>query len=546
MTLRFADAAPTAYDYPLTIRQLLAASAVTAQSREIVYRDDARLTYAESFSRIGRVARVLADLGVAEGATVAVMDWDSHRYLECFFAVPMMGAVLQTVNIRLSESEIEYCLADAGASVLIAHRDFGDMALALANRLPGIRALIWIDDGAGEAPPQDCAGEYEALLDASQDAFAFRDFDERAVAALFYTTGTTGLPKGVAFTHRQIVLQALATAANFGTQQPFGFGRRDVYMPMTPMFHVLGWCMPYTATLLGLKQVYPGRYEPAKLLDLRDREKVSYSHCVPTIVQMLLDEADSRGSRLDGWTIAIGGSALAPALQKRGAAAGLRLFAGYGMSETCSTVILSRPRPGEEEGGTSLCLSGVPAPLVHVRVVDDAMCDVPHDGLSVGEIVLRAPWLTLAYSGNSAASEELWRGGWLHSQDLATIDADGYVCIVDRLKDVIKSGGEWISSIHLEELLLEHPQIREVAVIGMTDAKWGERPAAFVVTNAGVSIGREEVGAHLAPYIAAGRISGYARPDAVFAVAELPRTSVGKIDKKRLRAAACDSEGVSA
>ncbi|MFS0736904.1 long-chain-fatty-acid--CoA ligase [Sphingomonas sp. 1P06PA] len=536
MPLRFARRTPEAYDYPLTIRHLLHAALTTAADREIIYRDTHRYTYAEMNRRLARLAGALAALGVREGATVAVMDWDSHRYLECYFAIPMMGAVLQTVNVRLSAEQIRYTLEHARAEVLIVNRDFLGL-LAQIGPLPGLRAMILIDE-TGQGTDADFAGEYEALL-ASAEPFEFVDFDENAIATTFYTTGTTGDPKGVEFSHRQIVLQALAGNAPFGVTGDRGFGHGDVYMPLTPMFHVHAWGMPYIATMLGVTQVYPGRYEPELICRLRQEHGVSFSHCVPTILQMVLAEAGRTGADLAGWMMIIGGAAMTPALCAEARAHGMSVVSGYGMSETAPLITITRPcgdEPDEATAVETLCRAGVPVPLIDLRVVDGEMRDVPHDGVTQGEVVVRSPWLTQGYVGNDAASAELWRGGWLHTQDIGTIDADGYLVIRDRLKDVIKTGGEWLSSLALEALIAEHDAVAEVAVVGVPCPKWSERPLAVIVPSSGGSVDRDGVNGLLRHSVDSGAISKFALLDRIELVDALPRTSVGKIDKKALRA----------
>lgn len=536
MPLRFARRTPEAYDYPLTIRHLLNAALTTAADREIIYRDTHRYTYADMNRRLARLAGALAALGVREGATVAVMDWDSHRYLECYFAIPMMGAVLQTVNVRLSAEQIRYTLEHARAEALIVNRDFLGL-LAQIGPLPGVRATILIDE-TGQGTDGNFAGEYEALL-AGAEPFEFVDFDENAIATTFYTTGTTGDPKGVEFSHRQIVLQALAGNAPFGVTGSRGFGHGDVYMPLTPMFHVHAWGMPYIATMLGVTQVYPGRYEPELICRLRQDHGVSFSHCVPTILQMVLAEADRTGADLAGWMMIIGGAAMTPALCADARARGMSVVSGYGMSETAPLITITRPRGDEPDEATAvetLCRAGVPVPLIDLRVVDGEMRDVPHDGMMQGEVVVRSPWLTQGYVGNDTASADLWRGGWLHTQDIGTIDADGYLVIRDRLKDVIKTGGEWLSSLALEALIAEHEAVAEVAVVGVPCPKWSERPLAVIVPSAGGTVDRDGVNGLLRHSVDSGAISKFALLDRIELVDALPRTSVGKIDKKALRA----------
>ncbi len=286
----------------------------------------------------------------------------------------------------------------------------------------------------------------------------------------------------------------------------------------------------------------PGRYLPDVLLKLKQSEKVTFSHCVPTILQMLLQAADASKQDLSGWTMIIGGSALSPALCKAARAKGIDVFAGYGMSETGPVVALAQMPAGvtpadENDDVRRRSLTGRPVPLVDFRVVDTEMRDVPRDGKSQGEIVLRAPFLTQGYFKKPQASEELWAGGYLHTQDVAVVSPDGSIQIVDRIKDVIKTGGEWVSSIEVESLIVEVPGVQECAVIGVKDEKWGERPMAFVVCKPDAGLKPEAVRAHLQRHVEANRISKYAVPelDRIAFVPEIPKTSVGKINKKVLR-----------
>jgi fatty-acyl-CoA synthase len=541
--IRLAEITPEAYRYPLLIGQLLHAPLATAGSREIVYRDRVRYTYQDLRARIGRLADALARLGVTPGETVAVLDWDSHRYLECFFAIPMMGAVLQTVNVRLSPDQIAYTMRHADAQVALVHRDFLPLISDIRGRLPSLRVIVLIDDGSSLQLPSDCRIEYEQLIAAAADGYPFPEFDENAIATTFYTTGTTGHPKGVCFSHRQIVLHALAVLGGIASHEHGqSFRHGDVYMPMTPMFHVHAWGNPYVATLLGVKQVYPGRYVPEELLALRAREGVTYSHCVPTILQMLLVAAGRSGTDLSGWKICVGGSALPTGLARAALAQGVDVFAGYGMSETGPVLAVTRldgasVALGAEAEVAQRCRSGQPLPLVELRIVDEAGADVPRDDRAVGEIVVRAPWLTTSYVGNPDASSELWRGGYLHTQDVARIDASGSLQITDRMKDVIKTGGEWLSSLDLENLVSKIPGVAEVAVIGVPDKRWGERPHVLIVrcAEAGAALTAEVVRNAITEVVAIGCLPRYAVPEQVTFVDRLERTSVGKINKRALR-----------
>ncbi len=540
MGLRFAEGCEETYRYPLTIGHLLDRALITSVDQEIVYRDKVRYTYREFAGRIGRLASLLSSLGGGEGETISVLDWDSHRYLEAYFAVPMMGAVLQSVNVRLSLDQILYTLVHANPRVILVHRDFFHLIEDIRKSLPGLKAVVAIMDGSDEPLPAWAAGEYEALSAAASADFPFRDFDENAIATTFFTSGTTGNPKGVCFSHRQLVLHAMALCGHSGDTRHRGFGIDDVYMPLTPMFHVHAWGMPYVATMLGLKQVYPGRYEAGMICKLRTEHGVTYSHGVPTVLQMILAAAEEASTDLSGWMMVIGGSALTPALFEEGRRRGMELVCAYGMSETGPILTVTRRAPrtdaGADDEGYLLTRAGVPIPLVSTRIVDENMNTLPNDGLARGELVVRAPWLTPCYVGDDAGSQALWRGGWLHTQDVATIDPQGNVTICDRLKDVIKSGGEWIDSIQLEGIIAGAAGVSEVAVIAVPDDQWGERPLAVIVPAVGQDVTLATINAPIQAVIARGSITRYAKLERIAIVSELPRTSVGKIDKKKLRA----------
>jgi acyl-CoA synthetase (AMP-forming)/AMP-acid ligase II len=535
---------PSAYKYPLLIKHLLHAPMTQAADQEIVYRDISRYTYRDLRERISRLAGALTAQGVARGDVVGVLDWDSPRYLECYFAIPMLGATLQTVNIRLSPEQVLFTLNHARPKLLLVNVEFLPLVEQLRDKLESVEHIILIsDDGTFPANTGKVAGHYEELLAKASPDFEFQDFDENTRATMFYTTGTTGVPKGVYFSHRQLVLHTLIDLAGFGSPARQGrFHREDVYMPITPMFHVHGWGLPYAATAAGVKQVYPGRYQPDLLLNLIKTEGVTFSHCVPTILQMLLSAPNSSDVDLSKLKIVIGGSALSKALAKAAMQRGIDIFAGYGMSESGPILTIAQLREHEltgnpEEEAELRTKTGTPVPLVDLRVVDDAMRDVPHDGKTSGEIVVRAPWLTMGYLGNPSASEKLWEGGYLHTGDIGTMTAHGVVQITDRMKDVIKTGGEWISSIELEDILMHMPGLKEAAIIGVADPKWGERPLAILVaTPAADGVDKGAVQAHVKVYADKGVISRFAIPDRILFVDSLDKTSVGKIDKKALRA----------
>lgn len=511
--------------------------------QQLIVHGERRFSYAELGRRVHRLGAVLDALGVRAGETVAVLDWDSHRYLEAFLAVPMLGAVLHTVNVRLSPEQIAWTIEHAGDDVILVHEDFLPLLDAIRPRLARVRRFVLLSDRAGVEALAGLpfAGEYETLLAAAAGDFAFPDVAEDARATTFYTTGTTGLPKGVFFSHRQLVLHTLGVRATLSGTGQGHIGADDVYMPITPMFHVHAWGMPLVALSMGLKQVYPGRYEPAKLLRLIVREGVSFSHCVPTILQMLLSCPEGREMDLDGWKVLIGGSALPESLAIAALERGIDVFGGYGMSETCPILCVAQLTPDVERRSFAeqvhiRCKAGRAAPLVQLRIVDDAMNDVAHDGIAQGEVIARAPWLTEGYLHNPEAGAALWRGGWLHTGDIGTIDADGYLKVTDRLKDVIKTGGEWVSTLMLEDLILRLHEVAECAVVGIPDPRWDERPLALVVLRVGARLDAAKIRAHLAGFVAEGLIPKYALPERIELVEAIPKTSVGKLDKKAIRA----------
>jgi fatty-acyl-CoA synthase len=320
-------------------------------------------------------------------------------------------------------------------------------------------------------------------------------------------------------------------------------------MPLTPMFHVHAWGMPYIATLMGVKQVYPGRYQPEVMVDLIAREGVTFSHCVPTILQMILVAPAAKTVDFSKWKVVIGGSAFTAGLCRQALVRGIDAFTGYGMSETCPIMTLSQIKADMLDGLADdaelqvRTKTGLPVPLVDLRIVDADLNDALHDGKATGEIVARAPWLTQGYLNNPEASENLWRGGYLHTQDIGHIDARGYLQVTDRIKDVIKSGGEWISSLELEYLISQHPAVAEVAVIGLPDAKWGERPLAIIVPRDGqqAALSVEVIRQHVQGYVERGVISRFAVPENIRVVDAIEKTSVGKFNKKTMREKYADS-----
>ncbi|RAU43631.1 MULTISPECIES: fatty acid--CoA ligase [unclassified Pseudomonas] len=529
-----------AYQYPLLIKRLLLSGSRYEKTREIVYRDQSRYSYLTLNERICRLANVLTEAGVKAGDTVAVMDWDSHRYLECMFAIPMIGAVIHTINVRLSPDQILFTMNHAEDKFVLVNSEFVPLYNCFASKLTTVeKTLLLTDTSDKTAELPNLVGEYESLLAAASPTYAFEDFDENSVATTFYTTGTTGNPKGVYFTHRQLVLHTLAVATIMGSVEGL-LGTDKVYMPITPMFHVHAWGVPYAATMLGVKQVYPGRYDPELLVELWRKEKVNFSHCVPTIMQMVLNAKAAKDVDFTGWNIIIGGSSLNRSLYEAAKAKGIQLTAAYGMSETGPLVSVAHLNDelmagSEDERTTYRIKAGAPGVLVEAAIVDSEGNFLPSDGETQGELVLRAPWLTEGYYREPAKGTELWAGGWLHTGDVATLDSMGGIDIRDRIKDVIKTGGEWVSSLELEDLCSRHPGVREVAVVGVADPQWGERPFALLVVHEGHVIDAKALKEHLKPFVEQGHINKWAIPSQIALVTEIPKTSVGKLDKKRIR-----------
>ena len=527
-------------DFPLLIKSLLCTPLQTAPDVEIVSDGLMRYSYQAFEGRLHRLAAGLSRHGIGAGDVVAVMDWDTHRYFEAFFAVPMMGAVLHTVNVRLAPAQIAYTIDHAEDDVILVHTDFLPL---LAEVMPHVtrqvRLILLRDDPAVEPDTAfSFITSYDAIMGEADEGFDFPDFEENRRATTFYTTGTTGDPKAVAYSHRQLVLHTMGVLAGFGPMETANrLHRGDVYMPITPMFHVHAWGFPYAATLLGIKQVYAGRYTPDKLLRLIAEEGATFTHCVPTILQMLLAAPEAADTDLSGVKMVIGGSALPRGLAKAAMARGIDIYAGYGLSETCPVLSYAVLKPGEEDDVAARVKTGRPLPLVDLRVVDENMQAQPHDGETTGEVVVRAPWLTAEYVKNPQATAALWRGGFMHTGDVGHIDEDGSLMITDRMKDVIKSGGEWVSSLALESLASAVEGVGEVAAIGVPDPKWGERPLLLVVAANQAEQGEVEtaVRSAFATAVMAGELSKWAVPKEIRFVSEIAKTSVGKIDKKTLR-----------
>ena len=539
---RILKPADNAHQYQLLIKRLLMSGPRYNPDQEIVYADRSKYTYKDLVERIHRLANALTDAGIKPGDTVAVMDWDTPRYLECFFAIPMIGAILHTVNVRLSPEQIVYTMNHAEDDAVLVHDDFLPIIEGVKDEIKTVKTWIQVTDSDKPGNASfDTHGEYEALLAGASDHFDFPDFDENSVATTFYTTGTTGNPKGVYFSHRQLVLHTLSMAGSISHFDEMPLLRSSsVYMPVTPMFHVHAWGVPYAATMMGIKQVYPGRYEPELLVDLLKEHKVSFSHCVPTIMQMMMATESIKTADLSNWHVLIGGSALTKGLCDAGAKLGIKIFAGYGMSETCPLLSTTHLTPADfelplEQQTAIRVKTGKAVPMVELEIVDPDGKPVPHDGEAKGEVVARAPWLTQSYFKQPDKGEELWEGGWLHTGDVASMEPDNTLTIKDRIKDVIKTGGEWLSSLDLENMISQHPAVAGAAVVGVPDEKWGERPYALITLKPGESISEQDIKQHLQQFVDSGDINKWAIPEQMRFVEDIPKTSVGKINKKLIR-----------
>jgi len=503
-----------------------------------------RYDYLTFEKRVARLANSLKKLDVRKGDTVAVMDWDSHRFLECFFAIPMTGAVLHTINVRFSPEEIIYTINHAEDDVIIVNADFLPKLEAVKNQFTTVKKIILINEtGALPETSLKMDGEYEDLLAESQIEYDFPDFNENTIATIFYTAGTTGWPKGVYFSHRQIVLHTYGLMSGLcAYKSQVSLDSGDVYMPLTPMFRIHSWGLPYLCTLLGTKQVYPGHAEPETILKLIEKEGVTFSHCVSTVMHMLMQCPVVKDMDLSRLKIMIAGSSLPKDLCKEAMDLGINLFSSYGMSETCPLLTVANLKPHmldwdlDKQVEIRSC-AGLPVPLVQLEVIDWEGMPVPHDGKSTGEIVARTPWLTQGYIKDPEGSEMLWKNGWLHTGDIGNIDPEGYLQVTDRLKDIIKTGGEWISVLKLEEIIIRHEAVMDAAVVGVPDKKWGERPLVLLVLKDEYKgkVEEKDFKDFYKKFADAGILPRYGIPDRVVIVDHIAKSRVGKIDKKIIR-----------
>src|SRR3954470_191504 len=504
-------------DRPLLIRDIAERVERIFPEREIVSRTHTgveRSTYGEVVRRARRVASSLERLGVKRGDRVATFGWNSRRHLELYLAVPSMGAVLHTLNIRLFEDDLRYIVGHARDKVIFLDASLADVM----PRFDGVEHEVLMPDGDGE---RDGALDYEQLIDEGDEGFAFPDdLDERTAAALCYTSGTTGKPKGVLYSHRSTVLHSIGANQVDG----LGIGRNDTVLPVVPMFHVNAWGLPYIATTAGARLVLPGpRMAPGDLAELIASEQVTFTAGVPTIWQgmMRLDPAPDLSSLKE---IVCGGSAVPEALIRGfDERFGVPIVQAWGMTETSPLASVCRPGPAAPEDGDARyrlrATQGRVVPLMDFTIDEE----------SGGELLVRGPWIAAAYYGDDSQKAR-FEGGWLRTGDVAEVVEGSFIKLVDRTKDLVKSGGEWISSVELENAVMAHPKVAEAAVVAVADEKWGERPCACVVPCEGETLDADELRSFLAE-----RIAKWWIPDRIEFIDEVPKTAVGKFDKKVLR-----------
>jgi fatty-acyl-CoA synthase len=529
-------------DFPLTVTHFLERARTFFGRSEIVSRRPdrtlARITYADFYKRTARLANALARLGVRPGDRIATLCWNHARHLELYFGAPAFGAVLHTLNLRLHPTEIGYIAAHAEDRFLFVDRSLLPLYQAVAKLVRSIEKVIVLDDAASGPDAPKLPGnalDYEALLAAEADAYAYPALDEKQAAMICYTSGTTGNPKGVVYSHRSTVLHSLCVCM----ADTLGVSEADRVLPVVPMFHANAWGLPYAAVAAGAGIVFPGPHlDPASLVDLMAAEKVTLAAGVPTIwlgILALLDQKPGAWDLSSVRAMVIGGSAAPPAMmdgfKKRH---GLDVIHAWGMTEMNPIGTLARLkthlRTGDAPAELALrATQGYAVPFVEQRHVSEDGKILPWDGETMGELEVRGPWVAASYLGDEG--EGRWTAdGWFKTGDVVTIDAEGYLRITDRSKDVIKSGGEWISSVALENALMSHPAVLEAAVFAARHPKWAERPLAAVVFKEGQSATKDELGAHLSD-----RFAKFWLPDDYVVVKQIPRTSTGKFLKTKLR-----------
>ncbi|NVN87791.1 MAG: long-chain fatty acid--CoA ligase [Rhodopseudomonas sp.] len=526
-------------DEPLLLSSIIDYAASYHGDTEVVSRSVAgevhRYGYREAYDRMRKLGRALQGVGLTQSDRVASLCWNTHQHFELFYAVPCVGGVLHTVNPRLSEDHVVYIVNHGGAKILLFDSGCADLVGRIRSRLSHVETVVYINDGPAPLETQGACLDYEALIAASGALAEFPTFDEKAAAILCYTSGTTGNPKGVLYSHRSLVLIALASIAKdfFGGYRN---GALDVYMPIAGMFHATGWSFPHTAPLCGAKLVLPGRqHDPAVICMLMQDEHVTIAGAVPTVLLTLCDWLDRNSQSIPSLqSLLTSGSAVPQSLIERWEQRhGVSIVQTWGMTESlCSSKGSLKPgleRLSKAEQLAYKGKSGRASWGTRLRLVEEDGRPVPHDGVSVGAMQARGPWTASGYYNET--SSPLSRDGWLVTGDMATIDPEGYIEIKDRAKDIIKSGGEWISSAELEELALTYPGARYAAVIGIPHPKWQERPL-LVVQQQDDEMPIDP--ASLLNFIGA-KVAKWWIPERVEVIAEMPLSATGKILKTELR-----------
>ncbi|MGH2662790.1 MAG: long-chain fatty acid--CoA ligase [Actinomycetota bacterium] len=525
-------------DYPLTLTRLLERAATYFPRKRILTKTAEgyhAYTYEDFSERVQRLARALKAMGVGPGDRVASFAWNSHRHLELYFAVPCLGAVLHTVNIRLFPEQIAYIVNHANDKVMFIDDSLFEPCQKLAPKFGSVERYVVMGEGT-EPPPSELqvpVESYEALLEGQDPEFAWPDLDEKTACVMCYTSGTTGNPKGVLYTHRSLVLHSLALSGTDG----LAVSERDTMLTIVPMFHANAWSLPFGATMLGATQVFPGPFmTPHDLASIIEEQKVTFSSGVPTIWIGLLQDQKEHGHDLSSLRmVTSGGSATPVSMIEAFDKLGIPMMQGWGMTETGPVGTLSWVKGDlaglpEDERARLRAKQGMALPLIELRLKGDNGEVQPWDGKSMGEVQIRGPWVASTYYEDDRAAES-WDEGWLKTGDVGVIDHDGYLQLVDRAKDMIKSGGEWISSVDLEGAIMGHPKVLEAAVLGVAHPKWQERPLACVVLEKDEELTKEELLSFLED-----KVAKWWFPDDVVFIEEIPKTSVGKFSKKDLRA----------
>jgi fatty-acyl-CoA synthase len=530
----------TMMDVPLTVTALMRYGTSAYADREVVTCTTAgvrRQSYGVTGARAARLANALRSLGVDADQRVATLMWNNSEHLEAYLAIPSMGAVLHTLNLRLDPEVIGYIATHAGDDVVIVDATLVPLLARVLPHAPTIRHVIVTraEDGNADLPDSDLGRDgrlvhsYEDLLAAQPDAFGWPELDERSAAAMCYTSGTTGRPKGVVYSHRSAYLHSMGVCMG----NIFALSEQDRVLPVVPMFHANAWGLPYAAVMAGADLIMPDRFlQPEPLIRFIEAERPTLAGAVPTIWNVLLAHVRSHGGDLSSLRLVpCGGSAVPHALQEAyEKELGVRIVQAWGMTETSPLGSVAHPPAGtpEDESWRYRDTAGRLVAAVEGRLVGPDGTVLPNDGQAVGEVEVRGPWVTGAYYKDD--DPEKFRDGWLRTGDVGTIDRLGFVTLTDRAKDVIKSGGEWISSMELENALMAHPQVAEAAVIGVPDDKWGERPLATVVLKPGESATASELRAFLE-----GKMPHWQLPERWSFITEVPKTSVGKFAKTRIR-----------